>query len=135
EQLIEGVQFRAARPVAHEAGHVTEVMRSEWDIGGMPLGPAVQTYITTTLAGRVRGWGFHRHTTDRLFVASGLLRIVIFDGRSGSTSCGRINQFTLSEKNPGLIVIPPNLYHGWKNIGSSEAILISAPDTPYDYES
>lgn len=72
---------------------------------------------------------------DRLFVASGLLKIVCYDGREGSPTFGRINEFSVSDRNPGLLRIPPNIYHGWKNIGVTEAIVINLPTTLYDYES
>jgi dTDP-4-dehydrorhamnose 3,5-epimerase len=127
---IEGVVFRPTRPVPHDDGHVTEVARATWDMLGDPI---VQVHITTTLPGRVRAWGLHQLGTDRLFVASGLIRIVVFDGRNGSTSQGRLNVFTVSEKNPGLLMVPPNLYHGWKNIGVTEAVIINMPDRMYDY--
>jgi dTDP-4-dehydrorhamnose 3,5-epimerase len=128
---IEGVQFRPARPVPHEDGHVTEVARASWDI--LPT-PIVQVHTTTTFPSRVRAWGLHQLSTDRLFVVTGLIKIVIFDGRKDSSSYGRINEFTLSDKNPGLVVIPPNLYHGWKNIGPDEAIIINMPDRMYQYD-
>ncbi len=115
----------------HEDGHVTEVARASWEILGAPL---VQVHITTTLPGRVRGWGLHQRNTDRLFVVSGLVKIVLFDGRNDSPTRGAINEFVLSEKNPGLLLVPPNLYHGWKNIGTSEAIVINMPDRMYDYD-
>ena len=31
-------------------------------------------------------------------------------------------------------MIPPNLYHGWKNIGTSEAIITNMPTRMYSYE-
>jgi dTDP-4-dehydrorhamnose 3,5-epimerase len=127
-----GVQFRPARPVPHDDVHVTEVARASWDMIG---GPVVQVHITTTLPGRIRAWGLHQRTTDRLFVVSGLVKIVLFDGRQDSPSMGSVNEFTVSEKNPGLLIIPPNLYHGWKNIGSNEAILINMPTEMYNYDS
>jgi len=129
---IHGVQFRPTRPVPHEDGHVTEVARASWDMIG---GPVVQVHITTTLPGRIRAWGLHQRLIDRLFVVSGLVKIVVFDGRLDSPSQGSVNEFTVSDKNPGLLIIPPNLYHGWKNIGTSEAILINMPTEMYDYDS
>jgi hypothetical protein len=45
-----------------------------------------------------------------------------------------VNEVTLSEKNPALLIIPPNLYHGWKNIGTNEAIIINMPTAMYNYE-
>ena len=67
-------------------------------------------------------------------MVSGLVKIVVFDGRRDSPTSGRVNEFTLSEKNPGLLLIPPNLYHGGKNIGTSEAIIINMPTRMYNYE-
>ena len=128
---IDGVQFRPVRPVPHEDGHVTEVARASWPEIGHPV---VQVHTTTTLPGRVRAWGLHQRSTDRLFVVSGLVKIAVFDGRHDSPSFGRLNTFTVSEKNPGLLVVPPNLYHGWKNIGTLEAIIINMPSSMYDYE-
>jgi dTDP-4-dehydrorhamnose 3,5-epimerase len=60
---------------------------------------------------------------------------VIFDGRNGSPTCGQINEFVVSERNPGLLIIPPSLYHGWKNIGTIDAVIINMPDHMYDYDS
>jgi dTDP-4-dehydrorhamnose 3,5-epimerase len=128
---IDGLAFRPTRPVPHEDGHLTEVARASW---GELAAPIVQVHVTTTLVGRVRAWGLHQRLTDRLFVVSGLVKIVVFDGRVGSPTAGRINEFTVSERNPGLLVIPPNLYHGWKNIGMHEAVIINMPDRMYDYE-
>jgi dTDP-4-dehydrorhamnose 3,5-epimerase len=128
---IEGVWFRPTRPVPHEDGHVVEVARADWS---MIDGPIVQVHTTTTFSGRIRAWGLHQRSTDRLFVVEGLVQIVVFDGRDGSPTYGRLNVFTLSPKNPGLVVIGPNLYHGWKNIGTNEAIIINMPTSAYDYE-
>lgn len=128
---IEGVRFRPTRPVPHEDGHLSEVVRTSWDIIEAPI---VQVHVTTTLVGRVRAWGLHQRSTDRLFVVKGLVRIVVFDGRTQSPSFGRFSEFTVSERCPGLLTIAPNLYHGWKNIGTCEAIIINMPDRLYDYE-
>ncbi len=128
---IDGVRFRPTRPVAHDDGHVSEIARTSWDIIEAPI---VQVHITTTLVGRVRAWGLHQRGTDRLFVVSGLIRFAVFDGREDSPTFGQISEFIVSEKNPGLLTISPNLYHGWKNIGTTEAVIINMPDRLYDYE-
>jgi dTDP-4-dehydrorhamnose 3,5-epimerase len=108
-----------------------EVARTDWK---ELVDPIVQIHLTTTFSGRIRAWGLHQESTDRLFIVSGLVKIVIFDGRQNSPTFGHLNEFTVSEKNPGLLIIPPNLYHGWKNIGTSEAIIINMPTKMYNYE-
>jgi dTDP-4-dehydrorhamnose 3,5-epimerase len=128
---IDGLRYRLTRPVPHEDGHVIEIARDDWDLVTEPIR---QVHMTTTLPGRVRAWGLHRKTTDRLFVASGLVHVVCWDGREGSPTFRRMNEFTLSDRNPALVVIPPDVYHGWKNIGASEAIVINMPTRPYTYD-
>lgn len=128
---IHGVRIRLVRPVPHEDGFLTEIARQGWEVLDQPV---VQVHMTTTLPGRIRAWGLHRRTSDRLFVASGLVRIVCYDARKASPTYGRINEITLSERNPGLVVLPPDLYHGWKNIGITEAIVINMPTAAYHYD-
>ena len=128
---IEGLKFRLTRPVPHEDGHVIEIARDDWEILHDPIR---QVHMSTTLPGRVRAWGLHRRTTDRLFVASGLVHIVCWDGRRESASFGRVNEFTFSDRNPGLVIVPTNVYHGWKNIGTMEAIVVNMPTRPYVYD-
>jgi dTDP-4-dehydrorhamnose 3,5-epimerase len=128
---IDGVRFRLTRPVPHEDGHVIEIARVDWEIVDRPV---VQVHMTTTFPGRIRAWGLHARSTDRLFVATGLVDIVCYDGRLDSPTYGCLNQFTFSDRNPGLLVVPPQVYHGWKNIGVSEAIVINMPTALYDHD-
>lgn len=129
---IDGAVFRPTRPVPHEDGFLCEVARMSWDVfGGQPI---TQVHVTTTFANRIRAWGLHQSSADRLFVVKGLVKIVLFDGRVGSRTSGCLNEFTVSERNPALLIIPPDLYHGWKNIGTTEAIIINMPTQMYNYE-
>jgi dTDP-4-dehydrorhamnose 3,5-epimerase len=128
---IEGLRFRPVRPVPHEDGVVSEVARASWDEIDLPV---KQVHITTTLPGRIRAWGLHQISTDRLFVVKGLVSIVVYDGREHSATFGCANEFRVSERNPGLLVIPPNLFHGWKNIGVDEAFIINMPSSEYNYD-
>jgi len=131
QELIDGVRFRPVRPVPHEDGTVAEVAREAWEEVDLPI---VQVHVTTTLPGRTRAWGLHQRSTDRLFVVRGLVSIVVFDGRVASPTSGYLNEFRVSARNPGLLVIPPDLYHGWKNIGTDEAFIINMPSEQYDHE-
>ena len=128
---IDGVRYRPARPVSHHHGHLTEVFRADW---GLTEAPIVQVNVTTTFPDRIRAWGIHRLTVDRLFAATGSLCIVCYDGRRGSPTFGCVNEFMLGERNQGLIVIPPGVYHGWKNIGADEATIVSMPSELYDHD-
>ena len=128
---VDGVVFRPTRPVPHEDGFLTEVARTSWDLLDRPV---TQVHVTTTFPGRVRAWGLHQVSIDRLFVVSGLVKIAVFDGRLDSPTHGHLSEVVVSERNPGLLIVPPNLYHGWKNIGVTEAVIINMPTEMYNYD-
>ena len=128
---IDGVRYRLARPVSHHHGHLTEAFRADC---GLTDAPVVQVNLTTTFPGRILGWGIHRFTVDRLFAATGSFCIVCYDGRRGSPTFGCVNEFMLGERNQGLVVIPPGVYHGWKNIGADEATIVSMPSELYNHD-
>jgi dTDP-4-dehydrorhamnose 3,5-epimerase len=130
-KLIDGLRFRAIRPVLHEDGTLTEIARESWGEIDQPM---VQAHVTSTLPGRVRAWGLHERSTDRLFVVSGMVSVVVYDARHGSETFGAINQFLVGDRSPGLLVIPPNLYHGWRNIGTDEAFIVNLPSVQYNYD-
>lgn len=128
---IDGVQYRLTRPVSHHHGHLTEVFRTDWGIADFPV---VQVNLTLTFPGRIRAWGIHRFTIDRLFAATGSLCIVCYDGRRESPTFRHLNEFMLGGRNQGLVVIPPGVFHGWKNIGDDEATIVSMPSRLYDHD-
>src|SRR5215472_7058281 len=70
---IDGVIYRLSRPVSHHHGHLMEAFRADW---GVTDHPVVQVNLTVTFPGRVRAWGIHRQTVDRLFATTGSLNIV-----------------------------------------------------------
>ena len=95
------------------------------------LGPSRRSCRSGECHGHVprknRAWGLHRLTVDRLFAATGSLCIVCYDGRRGSATFGVLTNLSRAREIRELVVIPPGVYHGWKNIGDDEASIISMP--------
>ena len=131
-ELIHGVRYRPARPVTHEMGNLTEIARTTWDEVDVPI---AQIHITSTFPDGIVAWGVHLQQVDRLFVASGAVRFVCYDARQDSPTHGLINEIYVSDRTPALIVIPTGVYHGWKNIGGTESIIVSMPSENYNFES
>ena len=128
---IEGLTFRPIGPISHDKGYLTEIYRNDWGITDLPL---VQINSSTTYPGQIRAWGIHQDITDRLFALTGSLCVVVYDGRKSSKTFGCVNEFFIGGKSQGLVLIPPGLWHGWKNIGADEATIISMPSNLYDYD-
>jgi dTDP-4-dehydrorhamnose 3,5-epimerase len=94
--------------------------------------PVVYAYEFTINPGRVKGWGMHDRQTDRYFAAGGSVRVVLFDGREGSPTAGRLVVLHFGERNPGLVAIPPGVWHADHNWGATEARVINFPTRAYD---
>jgi dTDP-4-dehydrorhamnose 3,5-epimerase len=95
--------------------------------------PVVYAYEIMIRPGRIKGWGMHEVQTDRYFVADGNLRIVLYDGRPDRESHGRIAQFFFTTAAPGLLAIPPCVWHADQNWGETDARIVNFPTHPYDH--
>ena len=64
-----------------------------------------------------------------------LLRIpVLYDDRENSPTRVEVNEFFLGVHNPTLLQIPLLVLHGFKAIGTEEAIMLNLPTEPYRYD-
>jgi dTDP-4-dehydrorhamnose 3,5-epimerase len=136
QRLIVGVRTRAACPVAAERRPLCEIVRLHGGASGAPgacRATAVgccEVYLTTLAPGSVSAWHFHEVHEDHLYVAAGRVRIVLFDAREGSRTAGVLNQFCVGSRDRQVIVVPPGIYHGFRNEGDAEALILSLPIAP-----
>jgi dTDP-4-dehydrorhamnose 3,5-epimerase len=126
---IDGVIVKEVRHVPTAYGFLTELFRSDWD-----LGTCTQAFQSRFQPGAVSAWHAHAVTCDRIFVNSGMLHIVLFDSRKTSQTYGVVSEFRLGDARPGLLIVPPYVWHGVHNDSSTEAMLINFVDHAYDYE-
>jgi len=128
--MIEGVRLKELKPISDERGRVMEILRAD-DEGFERFG---QVYMTTAYPGVVKAWHYHKLQTDNMAVIKGMMKVVLYDAREDSPTCGEVNEFFLGEHNFKLIQIPKMVYHGFKCIGQEEAIVINVPTQPYDHK-
>jgi len=131
QELIEGVHVREVLHVPRDHGVITEVFRPEWDPTGLPV---VHVYQSRLFPGAVGAWSCHSSSIDRLFVNQGHLKVVLFDGREGSSTVGMLNEFHVGDARPTLLVIPTGVWHGLQNLGASDALVLNLPTQAYKYE-
>ena len=130
---IEGVELVRLGPrhVDHR-GSLMEVVDLRLPFWGEPI---VYAYHITISPGRIKGWGVHKLQTDRYYVAYGFLRVVLYDGRPSSPTYERLSQFYFSDETPGLLKIPPGVWHGDQNLGDEDVVIINYPTRIYDKKS
>jgi dTDP-4-dehydrorhamnose 3,5-epimerase len=132
QELIDGVVTREIRSVPKMNGCLTEVWRQDWSLDDVAVDQIFQVVLNP---GGVSAWHVHMETTDRLFVSSGLINIVLYDAREESPTFGKINTFKFGERRSGIVVIPPGVWHGVQNIDSSPSVILNIVDKAYLYES
>jgi dTDP-4-dehydrorhamnose 3,5-epimerase len=132
QELIDGVIVKEVRNVAKDNGYLTELWRADWGLPGTTIAQVFQASIEI---GGISAWHVHQHATDRLFANLGFLKIVLYDARAGSRTKGRVNVLRCGMTRPMLVVVPPGVWHGVQNVGSTAALLMNMPDRAYQYES
>lgn len=130
EKGINGVVIREVLHVPRDSGVITEVFRPEWDPTGLPV---VHVYQSRLFPAAIGAWSCHMDSIDRLFVNQGHLKIVLYDGRDGSSTFGQLMELHVGDARPALLVIPAGVWHGLQNLGSTEALMLNLPTHAYDY--
>lgn len=128
--MIDGVKIKILRQIPDERGCLFEIIRADEQI----FQKFGQVYVTTTYPGVVKAWHLHKKQWDNIACIVGMIKLVIYDPRDDSPTKGNIDEFFIGENNLVLVVIPPGVWHGWKAIGTKEAIIINIPTEPYNAE-
>ncbi len=128
-ELIQGVKIKKLKVIPDERGRLMEMLRSDDEL----FTGFGQVYMTTAYPGVVKGWHYHQLQVDNFVVVKGMMKIVLYDSREGSSTYGKVNEFFLGEHNPILLQIPRLVYHGFKCISDTEAIVINTPSEVYKY--
>lgn len=129
KKLIEGVALKPLKVFPDERGRLMEILRRDDEIF-LEFG---QVYLTTGYPGVVKAWHYHKLQTDNFCVIKGMMKIALYDTRENSPTFDIVNEFYLGEHNPMLLRIPNFVYHGFKTISETEAILINIPTNTYNY--
>lgn len=128
--MIEGVALKPLKPIADERGYLMEILRNDDEI----FEKFGQAYITAVYPGVVKGWHFHKKQIDHFCVVKGMVKVVLYDDREGSSTRGQVDEYYLGEKNPTVLKIPKLVLHGMKGIGTETGILLNLPTERYDYD-
>ncbi len=129
--MIEGVKVKRLTVHCDERGRLMEMLRADDPGLDTRFG---QVYMTTAYPGTVKAWHYHRLQTDHFVCPVGMIKLVLHDNREDSATKGETNEFFLGVHNPILVEIPPLVYHGFKCISETEALVINTVTECYNHE-
>lgn len=126
--MIEGVSIHPLKQIMDERGKVMHMLRRD-DSWFEKFG---EIYFSVIYPGVIKGWHLHKQMTLNYAVVSGNIKLVLYDDRRGSPTKGEIQEIFVGEEVGSLVTIPPNIWNGFKGVGTRRAIVANCATEPHD---
>ena len=127
-EVIHDVRVIPLRRIPDERGTIYHMLKST-DPHFSKFG---EVYFSTVYPGVVKGWHRHQNMTLHYACIHGRVKLVIYDERDGSPTKGNLMELFLGPDNYSLVVIPPELWNGFKGMVAEQAIIADLIDIPHD---
>jgi len=128
--VIQGVVVKKLKIIPDDRGRLMEILRADDEI----FKKFGQVYMTTAFPGVVKAWHYHKKQDDNFTCISGKMRLALYDARVDSPTYKEVNDFVISLETPMLVHIPKEVYHGFKCVSETEAVVINTVTLPYNYK-
>ena len=126
--MIEGVQIIPLRRIPDERGTIMHMLRVT-DPHFQQFG---EIYFSTIYQGVIKGWHLHREMTLNYACVFGRIKLVIYDDREGSATRGELMEIFLGPDNYSLVIIPPDVWNGFKGMSDPFALIANCCTHPHD---
>jgi dTDP-4-dehydrorhamnose 3,5-epimerase len=126
--VIEGVEIHPLRRIPDERGSVMHMLRRD-DPWFKQFG---EIYFSTIYPGVIKAWHLHTKMTLNYAVVSGMIKLVLYDERDASRTRGELMEIFTGEQNYSLVTIPPEVWNGFKGVGTVPAIVANCATEPHD---
>jgi dTDP-4-dehydrorhamnose 3,5-epimerase len=126
--MIEGVQVIPLQRIPDERGTVMHMLRAT-DPHFTGFG---EIYFSTVYPGVVKGWHRHREMTLHYACVHGRIKLVLFDDRPQSSTRGQLAELFLGPDHYALVIVPPQVWNGFKGMSDPYAILANCASHPHD---
>ncbi len=125
---IEGVHVTPLRRIPDERGAILHMLRAD-DERFESFG---EIYFSMVYPGAIKAWHLHRRMTLNYAVPVGNVKLVCFDDRPNSPTCGQLMELFVGELAYVLVTIPPLVWNGFKGIGTRPALVANCATEPHD---
>jgi dTDP-4-dehydrorhamnose 3,5-epimerase len=128
--VIDGVRVRPLQQITDERGAILHMLRSdapEFEQFG-------EIYFSVVYPGVIKGWHIHDQMTLNYAVPVGMIKLVLYDDRQGSTTHGELMEIVTGERSYQLVTVPPRVWNGFKGVGTDPALVANCATIPHDPE-
>jgi dTDP-4-dehydrorhamnose 3,5-epimerase len=126
--MIAGVKVVPLQRIPDERGTVFHMLKST-DSHFQQFG---EIYFSSVYPGVVKGWHQHREMTLNYACIFGRIKLVLYDEREASESKGQFMEIFLGPDNHALVVIPPQVWNGFKGMSQPFAIVANCCTHAHD---
>jgi dTDP-4-dehydrorhamnose 3,5-epimerase len=126
--MIEGVQIIPLRRIPDERGTIMHMLRVT-DPHFKQFG---EIYFSSIYPGIVKGWHLHREMTLNYACVFGRIKLVIYDDRETSQTRGELMEIFLGPDHYSLVIIPPDVWNGFKGMSDPFALVANCCTHPHD---
>ena len=126
--MIDGVTIHSLRRFPDERGTVFHMLKRTDDV----FTEFGEMYFTSLYADVIKAW--HEHTKMALNYACilGAVKVVLYDGRSDSSTHGELNEFIIGDLNYSLLHIPRGVTNGMKGLVSPISLVANCATLPHE---
>jgi dTDP-4-dehydrorhamnose 3,5-epimerase len=126
--MIQGVKIIPLRRIPDERGTILHMMRNT-DPHFQQFG---EIYFSTVYPGVIKGWHRHREMTLNYAVPFGRIKLVLYDERDKSPTKGELMEIFLGPDNYSLVIMPPDVWNGFKGMSEPYAIVANCCTHAHD---
>jgi dTDP-4-dehydrorhamnose 3,5-epimerase len=124
---IDGLKITPLRRIPDERGAVLHMLREDSE----QFERFGEIYFSTVYPGVVKGWHKHLRMTLNYAVPVGMIKLVCYDDRPGSSTAGNVVELHVGELNYVLVTIPPLVWNGFKGEGVGTALVANCATVPH----
>lgn len=126
--MINGVQIIPLKRIPDERGTIMHMLRAT-DPHFQQFG---EIYFSTIYKDVIKGWHLHREMTLNYACIHGRIKLVLFDDREDSSTRGELMEIFLGPDNYSLVIIPPEIWNGFKGMFDPVSIVANCCTHAHD---
>ena len=126
--MIDGVTVTPLPQFHDERGNVMHMLKTTDSI----FEQFGEIYFSAVYPDVVKAWHIHTRMTLNFAVPIGKIKLVLYDDRPKSPTHGEIQELFLGPYNYCLVTVPPNIWNGFKGVGTEMSLVANCASIPHD---
>ena len=112
--MIDGVEIKELKTFYDDRGFFRELIRVTDDFFAQGFGQWSHSFMFDNV---IKAWHYHKIQTDWWYVATGVMRVGLYDLREGSSTYKKTMDFLMGDhQSAKVVMIPPGVAHGCKTV-------------------